>query len=376
MRILINATNLHVGGGVQVATSFVAELIKQPRTDVDITVWVSSEVDMNLRRIGCDLSILKQYEVFNTYGLKLLFSASRHRFKNFDGIFTVFGPLYIWRSSSVSVVGFAQPWIIYPSNEIYGGLAWRSRVVTRFKYWIQSLFFRRADRLVVELEHVKAALLRLRMAKDADVYIVNNCLSSMYSEECSWAPVAVPEKDCRFRLGFVGRNYPHKNTRIFPEVRNLLLRNHGIDVHFFVTFSDEEWALCSPEFRDAASNVGVLTVSQCPSFYHAMDGVIFPSLLECFSATPLEAMAMRRPLFASDRAFNRDVCGKYALYFDPLDAVSAAEVIANYIKNSENVVARIEEARDHAFSFSDASGRASKYMNCTIRAVVENRVKI
>ena len=65
-----------------------------------------------------------------------------------------------------------------------------------------------------------------------------------------------------------------------------------------------------------------------------MDAIIFPSLLECFSATPLEAMAMEKPFFASDREFIRDVCSDYALYFDPEDPISAANVINDYLENS------------------------------------------
>ncbi|MOA18610.1 Glycosyl transferases group 1 [compost metagenome] len=104
-----------------------------------------------------------------------------------------------------------------------------------------------------------------------------------------------------------------------------------------------------------------------------MDAVIFPSLLECFSATPLEAMAMQKPLFASDRGFVRDVCGDFAWYFNPLSADSAADVIAEYItkhhgKNQE----RLAAARRHVLNFSNARQRAENYLNIIRKALAEN----
>ena len=51
MNCLINTSNLHVGGGVQVATSFIGELTSMPTLPPGLVVWASSAVDANLRTI-------------------------------------------------------------------------------------------------------------------------------------------------------------------------------------------------------------------------------------------------------------------------------------------------------------------------------------
>ena len=99
-------------------------------------------------------------------------------------------------------------------------------------------------------------------------------------------------------------------------------------VQFWVTLTGSEWSARSSKFREYAHNVGLLTSSECPSFYLELDAAVFPSLLEASSSMPLEALQMRVPLFASDRAFVRSVVGNAARYFDPESPESAAEVIA------------------------------------------------
>ena len=367
-KLLINASNLHVGGGLQVATSVIGELTILPVLPSCLVVWASSEVDANLRKLGYDLSRLPDYEVVDSFGLRFLISPFARRLKRFGAVLTIFGPLYIFRFSGVNITGFAQPWIIYPDNEIVRLCSWIERLRIRLKFKVQTFFFQRADKLLVELEHVRDRLVKMHIGKASSIFVIHNCLSSLYMEPKTWQPVILPDRQCDLRLGFVGRNYQHKNTRIFPEVIKYLKQKHGICACLFVTFTIEEWGACDDEFRATVSNVGPLFVSQCPTFYRSMDGVIFPSLLECFSASPLEAMASVRPLFASDRPFNRDVCAEHANYFDPLDPENAAACIAQYFHfkadHPQNADYKLEQARMHALSFSNASVRAKQYLDC------------
>ncbi|MBK7461618.1 MAG: glycosyltransferase [Betaproteobacteria bacterium] len=129
-----------------------------------------------------------------------------------------------------------------------------------------------------------------------------------------------------------------------------------------VTLNDEEWAARDEAFRTSVINAGPLGMAECPAFYQALDGVVFPSLLECFSVTPLESMAMGKPLFASDRKFVRDVCKEFAFYFDPVDEKSIASAIASYFLNRQDYVDRLAKAESYARSFSTARIRAQKYL--------------
>lgn len=368
MKFLVNASNLHTGGGVQVAASAIGELSRFVDIAQNIHVLASTVVDRNLRSSNAQLELLGDYRVQDSWGLAALWQNSPNPFDDYDVVFTVFGPLYSWRRPNHSVVGFAQPWIIYPDNEIARQLPWTKRIQQRLKYWVQSQFFSRSDLIIVELDHVRDGLVRQGVAPRRNIRVIHNTLSALYSVPSMWRPVNMPSVPADIRLGFLGRNYAHKNTAIFPAVREQLRDEHGIEASFYVTFTPDEWEACSPSFRACCINVGALDVAQCPLFYQALDGVIFPSLLECFSATPLEAMAMEKPLFASGRPFIRDVCGSYAQYFDPMDAASAATCIATYFKSEEPRASALAAAREHALSFSNPTNRAREYLACLYEA--------
>ncbi|WP_337026025.1 glycosyltransferase [Pantoea eucrina] len=371
-KVLLNASNLHVGGGVQVATSVIGELTLMDGLPDQLAIWASDEVDQNLRSLGYDLTVLPHYSVVNSYGLKALNNEFQKKLNSFSKIFTIFGPLYTFSKKFVNITGFAQPWIIYPNNKIYADMHFIHKIKTRAKFSLQQFFFQRADNLVVELEHVARRLVDKKISAPQNVSVVNNCLSSVFLQAERWKEVNYNFSKDKIKIGFVGRNYPHKNTKIFPQIRDILKSEYNIDSDFYVTFSPEEWGACDQKFKSDICNVGVLKVDQCPAFYRNMDAVIFPSLLECFSATPLEAMVMERPLFASDMPFNHDICNEHAIYFDPLNPCDAAGKIASYFQNSESDAKSafmLVSARKRALEFSHANKRASIYLQSLISKI-------
>ncbi len=362
MTIIINASNLHVGGGLQVAASVIDEMSKFEQLPKSLKIIASKDVDNNLKKNnGFERQL--NYEVIDSYGLNQLLPLNSKHFTKCKSVFTIFGPLYLLRPNFKNIVGFAQPWIIYPDNECYRRVTFLSRIILRFKFWIQGLFFKSADLLVVDLEHVKEGLIKQLGINPDRIKVIHSCISSLYLDNSLWQKVNIPSTEGLLRLGFLGRNYLHKNTIIFPDVVKKLKYKYGINAVIFVTFNEQEWTKTSHEFKSTCINVGPLSVFQCPSFYESMDAVIFPSLLETFSATPFEAFVMKKPLFASDRNFNRDICGEHAIYFDPLSPGDAATKIASFFSGKGPDPILLKEARDHAINFSNPKERAQKYLD-------------
>lgn len=366
-KICINCGNVHNGGGVQVATSFIYELVNSVSySGLDISINISNEVRDNLKDLNCDLSKFSYISHVNTYGLSTLKKDIRRHFSKFDIIFTIFGPDYLLlNKNAFRIVGFAQPWIVYPYNEVYGRLSIKSKIKNKIKFYLQKKFFKQANHLIVEIEFVKKRLSSMPEFKNIPIDVVHNSLASLYTNKIMWNSAHIKiENKTNFSIGFLGRDYLHKNTNILPLIKKELSNKYSKDVSFYVTLTEDEWNLKPKEFKSNINNIGSLTVSQCPNFYEEMDAIIFPSLLECFSATPLEAMAMEKPLFASDRDFVRDVCHDYAFYFDPLDPVSAVNLINDYIDNKfNNDTTRLKNARSHALNFSSPKQRAEQYLN-------------
>ena len=74
-------------------------------------------------------------------------------------------------------------------------------------------------------------------------------------------------------------------------------------------------------------------LSDC--FYNCV-GLLFPTLLESFSGTHIEAMHFGLPILTSDLDFAHYVCGKAALYFDPWAPQDIAEKIL-LLKNNPDI---------------------------------------
>lgn len=361
--VLLNASNLHNGGGLQVAISFIYELSLMTKKRLsDIHIVTSTEVDKGLRRLDVKVDSFGNYEILNTYGLQALKSSLNSRIKNYDLVFTIFGPNYLRVKAKKEIVGFAQPWIINFDNPISQNSSYLIKKKLWLKFNLQWLFFLRSDHYIVELEHVKEKLHALKKIPNKNISIVYNTVSSLYKDPKKWLPIAINKPKHQLSLGIVTRDYPHKNLDILPKVAQALKTHHNLSVHFYTTLNNDEWSKRSSLFKTYVSTVGSLSPEECPSFYQQIDGVIFPSLLECFSATPLEAMVMEKPLFASNRGFVRDVCHDYAIYFDPLDANDIASKIAYYFQSDSIDRLQLQKARDHALNFSSAKNRAEKYL--------------
>lgn len=361
--ILINASNLHVGGGVQVASSFIHELSLLDFGNLEIHIEISSEVAKNVSTLNTDFSRFNSVWVRDSYGLKDKHQLLFRTFAEYAAVFTIFGPHYSIRTRSTSIVGFAQSWIINSDRRIYKTIPPIHRFFLQVKYYLQSLFFRSADKLIVELDHVKTELTDRLSVDPSRIHVVNNCINSIFHQKELWKKTDFTPSKSFISLGLVSRDYPHKNINILPSIKSILMTEYSLPVNFYVTLTENEWAAKSQEFKAACINVGQLSIAQCPDFYSKLDGVIFPSLLECFSATPLEAMFMGCPLFASDRSFARDIAGPYASYFDPYHPNDAARCIAEYFNlPPEHRQEQIESARKRAIEFPTARDRAKSYI--------------
>lgn len=362
-KVLINAANLHVGGGVQVAVSFIYEMTQMAGSDLsNIHIIASTAVNQGVLRLRADVSVFQSYEVVDLKGMRAFFSAVNRRVKKYDVVFTVFGPNYLRKRAKKEVVGFAQPWMLEFDNALTRKMGSIEKKKKKIKHLLQWALYKRADIVVVELEHVKKKLLALTSIKPECIKVVHNTVSSLYYNKAQWGGVVVEKKAADISLGVVSRDYNHKNLSVLPGLAEALFRNHNLVVHFYVTFNDAEWEARNEAFKRYVTNVGLLQPNECPSFYQQMDGVVFPSLLECFSATPLEAMVMKKPLFASDKDFVRDVCGDSAFYFDPLDIENMSDVIASYFCGGVDMKVHLDKANRKAANFSCARDRAIKYL--------------
>lgn len=300
-------------------------------------IIVSDIVDYNLKLNNLDIDLFCKYDVINYYGISGLFKSKKFLNNPNNKLFVFFGPLYTLKINCFCIMGFAQPWIIYPNNDLQIHFNWFNKILTKVKYKIQKYFYAKANLFVVEHLHVKNRLSKLVEFKNKKVVIVHNTISNIFLQENIWQGIEhINFNSNDLNIGYLGKNYPHKNLNILPEVKKILESNYEINANFYVTFDDNDWNKCSDIFKKEIINLGNLNLVQCPTFYNKMDMIIFPSLLECFSATPIESLFMEKPLFASNRPYIADICKNFAYYFNPLDPFDIAKVICDFLRNGKD----------------------------------------
>lgn len=312
---LFNFSNIRSGGALQVAQSFLYDLhLNDFKFELNTTLFlvsheVGSFIEENkiaIRYKVCPNSLFLNFFYITFYAL------------NSKLIFTLFGPFYGYISPKKHVCGFAQPHILYPDN---CKISFKNKLL----YKIKSLFFRYPATIVVEAEHVKNKLRDLGYS--SRLYVVSNCLNSIVQLSSNNKFFFEKQKDLIY-CGFPCRDYPHKNIDLLYELAKSSVSNN---IKVVTTLSDEELSHRPSDFLDFIINVGPVDIGDVSSFYNHLDFVLFPSNLECFSATLVEAMYFHKPIIASNYLFNRNVCGDQVIYFEPNSISSLQKAINNII---------------------------------------------
>lgn len=342
-RILFNASNLKVGGGLQAALATIREALSEPRCrewhfvlSRELETLLDSEAARHPHR----------FTLIHPSPARSL--ASRHQLRRFanqqphDAVFTFMGPSHV-RFAPPHLMGMNNAWITSDTSEAFGLLL---NNYQRLWMWAWARYSRswarKADAWVTETESSKRDIAECFQVPRNRVSVAPNTPAALYRNAPN-QPAADKADVNEIKILCFGAPHPHKRFPFCADVGAALNElDPSVRFKFLVTIPEDssEWQ----RLRNRAKSLGVLSnfenrgfipPDQGPDLYRESSVVFLPTILECFSATYPEAMAMSRPLVTSDRAFARSVCGSAALYFDPPDAFEAARAILSISCNSE-----------------------------------------
>ncbi len=362
-KIIVNTTNLVKGGAVQVALSFLEEL-KEWGTD-EYFVFLSTPVSAQL-----DLETFPGNFAFYDFPISPARLLTRWRIVcrfnelereiNPDVVFTVFGPSY-WRPRSPHIMGFALVWAINPDSIAYtilGKVALLRMKLINFhaKYFVK----RDGDFFIGETSDVKKRMVRYNWADEDQIFVVGNTCHKVFSEIHGKFEIAIYPEDFRFIT--ISAMYEHKNLTIIKDVLPYL-RSSKIRCRFYLTLPEDVFALEFYGCDDMVTNIGQVSINQCPAVYEQCHALFLPTLLECFSASYPEAMKMELPILTSDLDFAHAICGDAAEYFDPLNPEDIARKIESIINNADLRNKLVNNGKKRLGTFPSAQQRASMYLD-------------
>lgn len=371
MRILIDNSNLFAGGGIQVATSFLNDLKTFSKEHL---FWVLQSPH-SAKTIDT-ASFPKNFVFCNIpekiYTAKLKRSNFVKKLEeeiNPNVIFTTFGPSY-HKSNFPKIVGFAFGQMLYTRSPFYNQLSFLQQLKYKLLIFLKKkAFINNADALVFETENARL-IFKQKTGYKKKTFTVHNTLNAIFNKKEEWQNL--PIEKTQLDILCLTANYPHKNLQIIPKIIDEI-QNIDPELNFKVHISLKKEELnFDDKYHRYINYLGNVPLSQLPLLYQQMDVLLMPSLLETFSTTYLEAMAMKVPIVASDMPFSRDICAEAALYCSPLKADEYAEKILLLHNNTSVKNELIQKGEQNLKRFGTSMDRTKKYIEIIEQIATNN----
>ncbi len=152
------------------------------------------------------------------------------------------------------------------------------------------------------------------------------------------------------KILYVSHLIPYKGYDVIIKAAKRL-REWNTRFKFIVTMERADWPEGYDLYLSMIEEFGLgrnfLILNRVPedavaNLYKQCDIFMFPSLCESFGFPMVEAMGLELPIVAAGTPVNMEICGKGALYYDPLDAEEAAQKVRLLIEDRE-VVEKIKQ---------------------------------
>jgi glycosyltransferase involved in cell wall biosynthesis len=334
MKVLLNATTLVIGGALQLATSLVLEALRDP-LDVDWRFAMSQGVYDQVRRFHPNPvphAVIFEETPAKSRSARRQLKALEHAVQP-DCVFTPYGPAYV-QFAAPHLMGAANPWVAHADIHAYRIMGFPLEALQTFVLSIyRGYWFRKAEMLVVETEYVRQGYWRRVGMPLSRIAVLANTCGQHYLDQQGICPF--PEPGSRIRILCFAAPHKHKRVDLVPQVaKELAARRPELDFEFVTTIDEGDAVLKaiqnsarSLEIESRINNLGPVPVALGPELYRGCQICFLPTVLECFSATYPEAMAIGLPIITTDLGFLRDVCRHSALYFPPNNAGRAADRI-------------------------------------------------
>ncbi|AVZ86872.1 glycosyltransferase [Acinetobacter sp. WCHA45] len=334
MKILVDASLVSKGGGVQVALAFLENISKDPcfKAICIVNEVIDRQLDYSVKDNFYFYCVEESVPIYKKFRQGKRISVLERRF-NPELVFVVFGPAY-WKPKAKTLQGFALGKMLY-EKELNIGLY--ERVLNFIK---KKIFQRSQSYLLVETELVKEKLAAHFNYSLDKIYVIGNSYSPNFKKNILDNRTQIfPIKD-KFRILVPGSYYPHKNVEkiilALAEIKKNPVFQHNLEIVFTIPKESIDWINLSILAKNNAveefiSTTGFVENSKFAELYLASNAVICASLVESSTAVFPEAFLAERPLLVSNRPFATELCENAALYFDPLDEKSIAKAILQII---------------------------------------------
>lgn len=367
MVILINASNLKNGGGLQVANSLCrsVENFTQHRFVIVLSSYFKNVEFLNEYT---NVIYLVRYNIKNSLQT-LLFGRDEYLDNlvekyNVDAVLTVFGPSR-WNPKCLHLSGFALSFLVMPESPYFQRMNFSERIKAKMRNTLWKIYFQRSSKYFYTENPMISSRLE-KLFNGSKVFTVTNYYNQIFDQPDSWIEHQIP----RFNgvtLINISTPYPHKNLGIAVDIiRSMRMTHPEVNLRFVYTINKTDLQI-PEDMRENFLFIGKVNVEECPSLYSQCDIAFQPTLLECFTASYPEAMRMGLPIVTTDIGFSRGLCGDAATYYSPLNPLDASEKIYQVITNKTYRDFLVSNGKSKLRDFDNYDQRAEKLFS-----IIEN----
>lgn len=365
MILIINTASTYDGGAIQVALSFIQECKKIASHDYYIILGqrIATYVDQNDFPDNFKFYTINYRPAERIFSLKSrtsFFSTIEAAVKP-DVVLTTSGPAY-WKPKAPHICGFNIPQSVYPESRFFKLLPFKKQIKWKLDRYIRRYFFKKESKdFVVQTDDVNSRL-RLWFMTEKVTTVSNTCHS--YYLNPTTFPNKLPQRfEGEFRFLTFSTFRPHKNFILIKNVIDNLPEQILSKVRFVITIPITDFEqFFEKKYHENVINLGPVKINEGASLYAECDAAFIPTLLECFSATYPEAMAMKLPIMSSDVSFARSICQKAAYYFDPFNPKEVADKIAKFMESGTLRTELIKNGQIRLKDFGTGEDRAHAFI--------------
>ncbi|WP_322030658.1 glycosyltransferase family 1 protein [Paraburkholderia sp. J76] len=189
-----------------------------------------------------------------------------------------------------------------------------------FRLWYKFLFFfigKRHRIIFTVSEYSKSELVRYGVARADKIVVVHNGCDHVLQIRPDDRQIAVLDLEPRRYVVALANTQKHKNIgMLLKAFSGEQLRN--VQLVLFGGATREDFERLGHAVPPNVRFTGRITDAELVGLLANAGALAFPSLTEGFGLPPLEAMALGCPVVAAPLGALPEVCGKAALYADPL----------------------------------------------------------
>ncbi|MFA0337324.1 glycosyltransferase [Vibrio breoganii] len=368
VKYIFNCTTNNVGGAIQNSVNF----IKYTLIGDDKEQWfflLSEQVYVEVK----DCLPKGKFKVFKSPSKSF---TARKKIKEFvssispDIVYTSAGPAYV-KFDCTHIMGCSNPYILGAPKVLFKNkFTLISSLLRKIHTFYQKKHIMLADYWILQTDISKSAFTDLGLPSER-CFVVHNAVSEKFVDHfknnSNFNSASITNKK-RINVLFPSAYYNHKNFEILPALIKKL-QSFGVDAHFTITVGchkSVEHVLEDAKrlgVQDKLTNIGSFLHEDAIKLYLSHDIIFQPSLLEVFSTSYIEAMAVKKPLIVCDLPFAKDTCKDYAYYFIADDVSCCAKLFLEVITSDPKLPSRHHQAKVLLEHYGDQNFRYNKLQN-------------